>query len=64
MGQDWSNEESTVQEIWNEFEIKLIKIVDEIVPMTEFRGINVKVRQCPVIKCKLNLRNRLFEYLT
>ena len=57
------NEETTVQEIWNNFEEKLIQIVNEIIPVVEFEGKNVKTKQCPVIRRKLNLRNRLLKVL-
>jgi hypothetical protein len=30
---DWSSEPSKVQDYWNEFENKLIKVVDELVPL-------------------------------
>ena len=60
---DWLNEETTVQEIWNNFEEKLIQIVNEIIPVVEFEGKNVKTKQCPVIRRKLNLRNRLLKVL-
>ena len=60
---NWLNEETTVQGIWNNFEEKLIKTVDEIVPLVEFEGRNVKTKQCPVIRRKLNLRNRLLKVL-
>ena len=60
---NWVNEETTVQEIWNDFEVKLIGIVDEIIPIVEFEGRKVKMKQCPVIRRKLNMRNRLLKVL-
>ena len=33
---DWNIEIDTVQDFWNEFECKLINVVDKIVPLTDF----------------------------
>ena len=35
---DWTNLATTVQAIWDDFETKLIKVVDKLVPMSEFRN--------------------------
>ena len=35
---DWDIKIDNVQQYWNVFESLLIKIVDEIVPLTEFSG--------------------------
>ena len=58
---DWSCDADSVQEVWNCFENKLIQIVDSLVPITEFIGDKVSIRPCPIIKRKLNLRNRLLK---
>jgi hypothetical protein len=34
--EDWALNRDSVQDCWNEFEYKLIKIVDTIVPLTDF----------------------------
>ena len=60
---DWSNNATTVQESWNDFETKLIKIVDSIVPITDFDGDKVADKPCPVIKRKFNIRKRLLKKL-
>ena len=31
---DWSNNFGDVQSIWNDFETKIIKVIDELVPLT------------------------------
>ena len=34
---DWNNEATDVQEVWNDFETKLITIVDRVAPMSKFK---------------------------
>ena len=36
---DWATDVNNVQNIWDEFESKLVKVVDKIVPLTEFDNI-------------------------
>ena len=60
---DWVIQTDSVQEMWNSFENKLIQIVDAIAPIKEFHGDNVSTRPCPIMKRKLNLRNRLLKHL-
>ena len=58
---DWNIDIEDVQDFWNVFENKLIKIVDEIVPMTQFDGNIIKERIPKLIKNKINRRNRLLK---
>ena len=60
---DWSNNADTVQEMWNDFESKLIKVVDNCVPLCEAKMDSFLNKPCPIIKSKLNLRNRLLKIL-
>ena len=58
---DWSSKATDVQGLWNDFETKLINIIDELVPLTEYKN-NLAVRApFPRIKSKLNLRKRLIK---
>ena len=56
---EWCSDFDTVQDLWNDIECKLIKIIDSIVPLKTF--INNVIPQCipPQIKAKINKRNRL-----
>ena len=58
---DWSNNADTVQEMWNDFESKLIKVVDNCVPLCEAKNGLFLNKPFPIIKNKLNLRNRLLK---
>jgi hypothetical protein len=60
---DWHNDCNTAQEAWNDLENKLVKIVDSVVPISEFKGNHLALKPCPTIKRKLNLRNRLLKLL-
>ena len=52
---EWSNTAVDVQELWGDFETKLIKIVDELAPMAQFFDGKLTVCMNPTIKNKLNL---------
>ena len=41
---DWSSEVNNVQNMWDEFESKLVKVVDKITPFTEFINNKVKTK--------------------
>ena len=58
---DWNIKYDTVQDYWNHFENQLVTIVDSIVPYIEFIDKDVKHATPPVIKNKLNIRNRLLK---
>ena len=58
---DWSNNASDVQEAWNDFEHKLIKVVDMVAPIVELNDEYFINKPCPIIKNKLNLRGRLLK---
>ena len=62
---NFSNQISSVQSMWNTFENELIPIVDNIVPIVPFKQ-NITVssqKMTPVIKNKINQRNRLLKKL-
>ena len=60
---DWSNNAQEVQDIWNDFECKLIDIVYSLVPLSYSKG-NFFIEKPPaIIKNKLNTRNRLIKNL-
>ena len=46
----WSNDIDDVQGFWNDFECKLINVVDKIVPITKFENNIAKVQMPKVIK--------------
>ena len=50
-----------VQQYWNVFENKIIKIIDEIVPLTEYTGDVIKENTPKIIKNKINRCNRLLK---
>ena len=52
---------NSVQECWNDFENRLILIVDEILLMRIHCNEVIIAPQCPFIKHKLNLRRRLLN---
>ena len=46
---EWSNNFGDVQSIWNDFETKIIKVIDELVPLTEFsNNIVIKEPSCQI----------------
>ena len=58
---DWSNNATDVQGAWDDFENKLIAVVDNLVPLSEFKN-NLQVKlPSNVIKRKINLRKRLLK---
>ena len=58
---DWNIDIDTVQEFWNEFEFKLISIIDDIVPLCDFSGTIIKEPTPRIVKNKINKRNRLLK---
>ena len=44
-----------MQETWNDFETKLINVVDTFIPLTEFKGNQSVHKPNPIIKGKFNL---------
>ena len=58
---DWPLDILDVQSFWNSFESKVISIVDKIVPVTEFVNNRVLSKPPPVIRNKINKRNRLLK---
>ena len=47
---DWSNDANGVQEVWNDFENKLINVIDSLVPMSKFNG--NKMQEKPILFLK------------
>ena len=47
--------------MWDEFESKLVKVVDKITPLTEFINSKVKTKLPNTIKHKINKRKRLLK---
>ena len=47
-----------VQSTWNDFEMKLIGVVNEIVPLSEFKNNIIMKSPSQLIRRKLNLRKR------
>ena len=58
---DWSNNLMEVQSVWNDFETKLIRVVDNLVPLTDFENNIVMKVPDYHIKRKLNIRKRLLK---
>ena len=58
---DWNINIDTVQEFWNEFEFKLISIIDDIIPLRDFSGTIIKEPTPRIVKNKINKRNRLLK---
>ena len=62
-GVDWKIEINDVQQYWNVFESKLIKIIDDIVPLVDYVNDVIKEKTPKLIKNKINKRNRLLKNL-
>ena len=62
-GVDWSTSANDVQWVWDDFENKVIKIVDVLVPLSEFVNDKVKCKPNSIIKRKLNVRKILLKQL-
>ena len=58
---DWNIEIDCVQQYWNVLENKIVKVVDEIIPLTSFTGHVIKESIPKAIKNKINKRNRLLK---
>ena len=58
---NWKSNISDVQGFWNEFENKLVQVIDKIVPLTPFVNNMIKEPIPGVIKNKINIRNRLLK---
>ena len=58
---DWSNNLNDVQSVWNDFETKLIRVVDDHAPLMEFKNNTVMIVPNFHIKHKLNTRKRLLN---
>ena len=50
-----------MQQYWNVLENKIIKVIDEIVPLSNFTGHVIKESIPKVVKNKINKRNRLLK---
>ena len=58
---NWNIEVEDVQQYWNVFENKTIKIIDEIVLMTNFEGGVIKEKTPKNIRNKISRHNRLLK---
>ena len=58
---DWTNNAETVQDIWNDFETKLIRVIDSVVPLRETNNELFSSKTSPSVRNKLNSRNRLLK---
>ena len=58
---NWYEDINTVQEMWNDMELKIIKVVDIIAPLTEFVNNMIPPQIPPEIKRKLNKRQKLMK---
>ena len=47
---DWTNDAHDVQELWNDFEVKIIRVIDEIAPISEFHDGKILTAIDPIIK--------------
>ena len=50
-----------MQNVWDEFECKLVKVVDKIVPLTNFVNKKAQTAFPSEIKPKINIRKRLLK---
>ena len=58
---EWCYEIDDMQSFWNNMELKIVNIVDIIEPITKFSNNYVPPRIPPLIKSKINKRNRLLN---
>lgn len=59
---DWSCDADSVQGCWNDFESKLLKVVDDLIPVTKFSDTVTSKQTMPSsIKNKYNKRKRLLR---
>ena len=58
---DWSNTAADVQGVWNDFEAKLINVVDKLIPLTELKNNYLPNSPNQHIKRKQNKRKRLLK---
>ena len=52
---DWTNDAINVQQVCNDFENKLIHVIDMLVPISEFYDNKINNKPCPIIKRNLNI---------
>ena len=58
---DWTNNANNVQDVWNDFETKLVNVVDLLAPISEYHDNRLPSKPNPFIKRKFNIRNRLLK---
>ena len=58
---NWRIDIDDVQEYWNVLENKIINVVDEISPLTNYSGNVIKENTPKIIRNKINRRNRLLK---
>ena len=60
--ESWDADFIVVQAFWNYFESKLLKIVDEIAPLAQFKNNRIHKDNTPMaIRNKINIRKRLLR---
>ena len=58
---DWTSNVDNVQNMWDSFESRLVKVVDKVTPLTEFINCKVKTTLPNSIKQKINKRKKLLK---
>ena len=58
---DWNTDVNNVQNLWDEFESKLVKVVDKIVPLTAFNNGRIEHKIPNEINQKINKRKKYRE---
>ena len=58
---EWSTDLRNVQNVWDEFESKVVKVVDKIVPLTVHENGKITSETPKFIKNKINMRKRLLK---
>ena len=62
--ENWEIKKDSVQSYWNEFESKLVEIIDELAPFQPQKQIEQdRAKPPPSVKNKINKRNRLLKKL-
>ena len=58
---EWITDVNNVQNLWDEFESKLVKVVDKLVPLTAFNNDRTKQKIPNEIRHKINKRKKLLK---
>ena len=60
---DWNSDLKNVQNVWDDFKSKLVKVVDKIVPLMEFKSNTIKSTIPNAIRNKINKNDIKVQYL-